>query len=65
MSALGLESVLVGDVGDQVDNVVGAGVGVLAADLKSLALSSSILQLTLLLLVDAVGGLNTVEKTSY
>jgi hypothetical protein len=64
MGALGLEAVLVSDVGDGVDDAIGAGVGELAADSDGLVLGTSVLQLTLLLDGDAVGCLHTVEQNT-
>lgn len=50
MGTLGLESVLVGDVGDGVDDAIGTGVRVLAADRNGLILRAWVLDLTHLLL---------------
>lgn len=58
MGALGLESVLVGDVGDRVDDAVGARVGVGAADDERLVFGAGVDQLALLLLALAVAGLH-------
>lgn len=61
MSALGLETVLVSDVGNGVDLAVGAGVGVLSTDGDGLVVSARVVQLTLLLLPDSVACLNAVK----
>ena len=60
MGALGLETVLVGDVLDGVDDAVSAGVGELAADFESFVLGSKVLQHSILGGGDAVGGFHAV-----
>jgi hypothetical protein len=62
MGTLGLEAVLVSDVGDGVDDAIRTGVGVLATDLNGLILRASVLQLGFFLLLDAIGGLKSVGK---
>lgn len=62
VGTLGLETKLVGDVGDGVDHAVRSGVGVLAADFHSFVLSANILQLAGFLGGLAVTGLNAEGK---
>jgi len=56
MSALSPETVLVGDVVDGVDDAIGAGVRVGALGDLDLVLAAGVLQVSLLLGVDAVAG---------
>lgn len=56
MGALGPETVLVGDVVDGVDDAVGTGVRVRALGDLDLVLAAGVLQVSLLLGVDAVAG---------
>lgn len=56
MGALSPETVLVGDVVDGVDDAVGTGVGVRALGDLDLVLAAGVLQVSLLLGVDAVAG---------
>lgn len=63
VSSRGLEAVLVGQVCDGVGDTVGADVGVLAADLEGLVLSSYVLELPLFFGGDAVGAL--VSRTYF
>lgn len=47
MSTLGLETLLVGDILDGVEDTIKTGVGELTADFKSLILRSSVLDFTI------------------
>lgn len=64
MIALGLESILVSDVGDAVDNAIGASVRELATHCINLVISASVLQDTIFLRGDTVGGLHSEGKNN-
>jgi len=62
MGTLGLESVLVGDVVDGVGDTIIGHEGVGAADHDGLLLGAHVLQLTLLLVLLAIAGLQTAGE---
>lgn len=61
VGALGLETELVGDVGDAVHDAVVTGIGELAPHFQSFVLGARVLELTLLTLGDTVRSLEPVK----
>lgn len=62
MGALGLEAVLVGDVVDGVGLAIISHEGVGAADHDGLLLGADVLQLSLLLVLFSIAGLQTARR---